>query len=509
MEPSLGGGLKLLPTAYDTDAFEAVVHGRDKSNLKNHKICQAYIHFQNKINDYIGTNHSVDDDGFQHSYKRLLNLFTSLTNNFTVVQIEAPDEESQKIFETLNATGRQLSEFDYLRNNLFLRIGTELTHADARNERSRLYNTYWSQFEVSYNEWEDKIFEEFLWIFLEAKLGSQVFQEKKEKYSNIKAFNLYRDYSEGLQSDQGPEYEIQQLGDYGSNYRKMISHGDEIGNRMQFYEDLEITELRPLILYALSELGLSVPETDMFFDTLESYIVQSRLIGLSAKKIYETIQDCFNQVLDENTPFVENFHQTLQLPNSTKIQRAWNNVGNKNQKLIRYILYRIECLKREKVQNPDVELVTLDFSALESLEHVMPRNWQFSWPLSSNGENLYFRDLYEDDYIENNPNWYRAPSADRLKQKNKEYRDAHKEALRRIDAVQSIGNLTPLAKNINVDLANYSFQQKKDFLSKAGRANLVLTHELIHNYNKWETDDIEHRTLSLFEDFREIWPIEE
>ena len=62
--------------------------------IATHKIYNAYTYFLSEIRDYVGDN-----------YTKLHNLYTSIINNFHVVQIEAGvDDESQRMFETLNAT---------------------------------------------------------------------------------------------------------------------------------------------------------------------------------------------------------------------------------------------------------------------------------------------------------------------------------------------------------------------------------------------------------------------
>ena len=498
LEPSHGGDHKLRLTEYDQGAFKAVVLNNlhVPSVIGRHKIYKAYKYFLNEITDY------VDSD-----YTKLHNLYTSITNNFHVVQIEAGvDDESQRIFETLNATGRRLSEFDYLRNNLFLRVGTDPI---ADTERTRLYQEYWTEFETHYNEWSDDKLESFLSDFLLAKYHSN-------NREGLRTFDLYRQYSETLDPSRGQnlEYEIRQLGNYGEVYRRMNDASEPIGIRMQFYKDLDISDVCPFILYVISELRPDTNNIDRFFSILESYIVQSMLVD--GAPYYKKIQSFFDRIKVRGHTFlqVEHFQKSLVWPSREQLEEALRNAGTKNAKLIRYVLYRIECLKRAKEPNVDMPVENPSFDSLQSLEHVMPESWQVHWPLDSTEgetpEDLYFIGLYTKLYKKRNPNWRDTPSREGLATRNERYLHAHKLALERIKTIQSIGNLTPLSVALNRNFAHDLFSDKRTFfLNHPAGANSVLTREIFHQNQNWDAQQIRDREADLLRSFFQIWPIVE
>lgn len=498
LEPSHGGDHKLRLTEYDQGAFRAVVlnNSHVPPAIAGHKIYRAYTYFLNEITGY------VDSD-----YAKLHNLYTSIINNFHVVQIEAGvDDESQRIFETLNATGRRLSEFDYLRNNLFLRVGTD-SAADA--ERTRLYQEYWTEFETHYNKWSDDKLESFLSNFLSAKYHLN-------NREDLRTFDLYRQYSETLDPSRGQdlEYEIRQLGNYGEVYRRMDDASDPVGIRMRFYKNLDISEVFPFILYVISELKPDTDDTDRFFAILESYIVQSMLVD--GASYYKKIQSFFDKIKFRGHTFlqVEHFQKSLVWPSRQQLEEALRNAGTKNAKLIRYVLYRIECLKRKNETNVDMPVDNPSFDSLQSLEHVMPESWQVHWPLdSSEGktpEDLYFMGLYTRIYKRRNPNWRNTPSREGLANRSERYLNAHKLALERIKTIQSIGNLTPLSISLNKHFAHDLFSDKRDFfLNHPAGANSVLTREIFHQNQNWDVQQIRDREENLLRIFFQIWPIVE
>ena len=60
------------------------------------------------------------------------------------------------------------------------------------------------------------------------------------------------------------------------------------------------------------------------------------------------------------------------------LTHGWH-IYNINKNRIRYILYRIELMKRE--ENRFLETDMLVFDNKLSLEHIMPEAWQKTWPL--------------------------------------------------------------------------------------------------------------------------------
>ena len=123
------GRYKLIPTDFDRASFESLIDGK-MGNYSGH-ISEAYAYFRNRIVNYVG------DDR-----EKVLSLFNCVLHDFSFihVRLSATDEPGQ-IFESLNASGRRLSEFDYLKNSLFLRLG-------EGSQSNAIYQKYWSPFET-------------------------------------------------------------------------------------------------------------------------------------------------------------------------------------------------------------------------------------------------------------------------------------------------------------------------------------------------------------------------
>ena len=493
---------KFISTEYDEKEFTAVVKG-DYGELKfaalesdnityirsevfdskhlSINVVNAYDYFYKWIRIYTGK---------AYDYNKLDSLVSIIKNRFHFVQIILDSlDPSEKIFESINATGRMLSEFDYLRNNLFLRAG-ELDTPDIGNI---FYDKYW-HFENNFSYWSADRLGVFLRTFLLAKLGPDCFQSDKKDGTDKKAFDVYQNryYKENVRRKDGfskrevIDYEFSELKRYAEVYResdpdlKSEDVPPEIATRIrdhrQFYKDLKNESLLPFILHLKNEAKISDRDLNLVCDILESYIVRrmvSRGYGPSDQdqRAYNEIYDFFSKLIESQNFDVEQFANSLSgWPNDQEIlgigspkgttsalQRIANDTREINRDIsrdrawfqLRYIFYRIE--KSITKEN------RLSFENFLS---------------------------YEPTRIQPKP------------QKLEEQHDW-----------VSIGNLTFREKSeINPnDVNNFAFEKTKQILLKSPNAHLRLNQDICKPVD-WDRPQIRERRRKLSNHFQKIWP---
>ena len=489
---------KLVPTEYDRDSFQALVKGRTDQSSGNIK--DAYDYFKKKIISDVGT----DQD-------KMRNLFNSLRGSFGFVQILLDsDDEPERIFESLNARGKPLLQFDLLRNHLFMRARIE-------EDKDELYRDYWQHFESPY--WENEVrvgrsritlSELFFQHFLIAKLGEE----------NVTP--LFNVYQRNLTREQNVKYELSELKRYSEVYQELTdcSPDSEIGQAMLFYKTFDITTVHPFILFIRNELKVSDTDLSEVLRILESYTMRRLLcFKLTATKSYTQF---FSRVIEQmkgNRFNLENFINLLSdeeakasmWPTDSEV-RTFLNLGADvvNKKVIRYILYRIELMKRKS--NRLLETGTLVFDNKLTLEHIMPEKWQRTWslplgmeddntPVFESEERIYYQDLFLNEYRANNPEWETHPSKDGLA--DEAYDIPFFIAESRDKLLQPIGNLTLATGRHNSKMSNKPFSEKKASLFR--NSLLVLNKEISGN-TIWDVPQISRRTEDLFTHFCSIWP---
>lgn len=527
---------KLIPGALDRDSFISLVDG--SVNDSQGQIRKAYDYFQRVIKAYVDGNKG-----------KVESLFNSLLDSFSLVRIFIDDDdEPEKIFESLNARGESLLEFDLLRNNLFLRSG---------ENKDEFYRRYWQHFETPYWNPKEKSgtsCEDFLQHFLMAKLGSE--KVKPEFY------HYQRGYVPELNAEYGIKHEFSELKRYSDVYTEMIDCSDdsEIGHRMKFYQTFNLTVLHPFILFLICDVGISGDELNKVFNILESYTLRRMLCFNGTRgllrfniffsqliKVYQTngftLESFINKLTEQNTKslkyptnaeiqpslhtrYDEDYFSEdnyIVFPNNVRVRAALDGLwvetaGTIQRKLIRYILYRIERMKID--ENPNVEPITFKNSL--TLEHVMPQAWRGKWKLpisekaiiydESGGnyrvsvnregehEALLYADLFSNDYKVSNPDWRSNPSKTGLIDPS--YSDAYNLASVRDHYLNSIGNLTLATRTLNSKLGNRTFPDRRKILDENSMLRL---NKEICDHDKWEVNEIYARSERLIADVCKIW----
>lgn len=113
---------KLLPTQIDRVSFEKLIK-KDESQLisNSDQITKAYEFFERK---------------FRRSNIDVQILKKTITNNLSIVSIVLDsDDNPYLVFESLNATGRPLTQSDLIRNYFFMQIHTD--------DHENVFELYW------------------------------------------------------------------------------------------------------------------------------------------------------------------------------------------------------------------------------------------------------------------------------------------------------------------------------------------------------------------------------
>lgn len=491
---------KLIPTDFDKDSFISLINGINGSVDQNNKqsIHQAYAYFKRQIKDYV--------DGDEQKARR---LFRSIQHDFGFVCILLDTyDEPEKIFESLNARGKPLLQFDLLRNNLFLRARIE-------EKRDMLYKNYWEHFESPY--WEQEISvgkskmilsERFFEVFIMAKTGMD----------NVRPlFNVYlNEYRRNLLVNNTVADELSELKRYSETYRYLTDSApdSDIESAMRFFEVFDISTLYPFLLFIKNELRVSDSDFFKVLHILESYTMRRLLcFKLVATKSYTKFFSRLIGQLKEKHFNLEEFIDILSneraksslWPTDSEVKTfltigVARNGAPKN--VIRYILYRIECMKRK--ENYFLETDELVFDDKLSLEHVMPEAWQKTWSLPLNSRTdgkVYYKDLFSNEYKGNNSEWETNPSKDGLVDES--YEESYRWAKNRNENLQSIGNLTLVTGKLNSSLSNRPFSDKSSSLRE--NSGLRLNKEIC-DQDVWDWGSISDRTEKLFTYFCSLWP---
>ena len=493
------GKYKLIPTQFDRAAMAFLVDHNSAidKDAPTGRLINAYKYFYRQIKGYVGN----DKD-------KATALLTAIRDDFGFVEILIDSEdEPEMIFESLNARGKELLEFDLLRNYLFLR-----TRQSKGEDRDELYKQYWEHFETD-RRWDSDVkvgrtkitlSELFLQHFLMARLATETVNP---------LFQTYRKAHESASSGAQTGEALKTLHGHSQEYLPLAinDHDSPVGRAMRIYHHLDITSLRPFFLYLLAEAGVSDNERDHIFHALESYTVRRVLCTSQGHKDFNKFfPDVIIRRLRSNgfstrkllALLEEQETPSRKWPQNSEVKDAFGgqwSIAGVNVKIVRYILYRIECQIRE--ENPRAEDSSLRVNSL-TLEHIMPRAWKGKWELPTADGGVLFNELFTEEYKNDNVLWYQEMSSEHL------VKEAYAEALNRVKDrmanVQNIGNLTLLTLKLNSSVSNAPFKEKKQGMG--GNSLLFLNRDVCAEED-WDVAQIKAREARLCDIFcNKLWP---
>lgn len=500
------GKFKLLPGKLDRSAFKSMVESGGGEGV----IIKAYDFFKRKSEEFI-----AEDAG------KAAVLFVAIRDGFNIVQIEVESrDEPETIFQSLNGKGRHLWQFDLLRNDLFLRMRQTMT--DRKDE---LYEQYWEGFESS--EWEKSVGRQNAMPL--AELFLQHFLAAKSVKATVSAlFPGYRKYRTSTRRDLKVEGEVEgelrELRRCADLYHGIVSN-EAPGEEMAMYKILDITVFRPFILYVMADSKLSEKQRKHVFCALESYVVRrflgekypttrsnlffadiiKELRGVNYPILDEQVamEQVLNQLNSKSSSETERWPSNKNMESQRSLSGGWGELNhNKDNRVARYVLYKIEQRMREKSR--DVSGSPPLFRDM-TLEHVLPQKWWQRWDLPVGRERVKREEMFSEQYKRDKEWRTQCPEEgqEEYALKDMAYMGALAVARDRDRLLNSFGNLTLVGPEFNRDLSNYPFSIKKKAIKEHA---LLMLHKDICEEQEWDVAQIQQREARMREIFNEIWP---
>jgi uncharacterized protein with ParB-like and HNH nuclease domain len=438
---------KLSPTEADRKLFDLIMVGQPLNGLEtNNQLHLAYEYFKTVFEFEFEKNKITLD--------ALLDCITAL--KMVTIRLEESDNPN-RIFETLNFRGKELSQSDLVRNFFMMSI----REPSVANE---VYLQVWfpMQQALGTNTLERiKHLESFLKHYVVMK--SQVVIKEDKIYSRI------RRPLKNSNQDQVIS-ELRTISGYSKSYEKLLyplrEPNPNIQQGIERLNRLKLGVQYPFLLKiytAFSTGKISQEDFVSILKILESYIVRrmfSRLPTHSLNRLFAEL--C--SIDDSKIP------QTLREKLATKKEwetQYWPSDVEFKQHFLTLPIYKISAEKcrfileslEEHFNHPE----PVKFSNLW-IEHVMPETLDSSWQ----------------------------------KYLGEKWKNIHEGYL------HTIGNLTLIAEGPNESIKNKLFQDKKTGWYKF--SNISLTKEINNTWTEWKEAEIQQRGNTLADRAIKIWP---
>ncbi|NBG87685.1 DUF262 domain-containing protein [Isachenkonia alkalipeptolytica] len=402
------------------------------------------------IDNYDFLKASINEKNYQYVLKGLGNLM------FVEISLDRDKDNPQRIFESLNSTGLELTQADLIRN--YILMGLE------RTQQKKIYEEYWTVIEEYAKEEKSNtskvsdFIRDYLTL-LNKRIPNKkrVYEEFKLKYPTS-SFNVL-------------ESSLMKMKQYVSHYNKLINPQNEtdkdIKEQLEYIDRLEINVAFPFLLKVYDDYCKKDIDKECFISILElvqTFTWRRFICGLPTNALNKIFMNLSEKV--EKNDYLPSIQRAFKvkkgsqrLPGdkevleSLKVKDVYN-IKSKN---------RIYLLERLENHNNSEKVSILDNNKI-TVEHIFPQNPDPKWK------------------IKLEPAEYKAVKENYL---------------------NTLSNLT-LSGN-NGKLSNKIFEEKKNLPDYGyGDSRLWLNKDLA-KFEKWGINELERRYERLSSRFLEIW----
>lgn len=435
--------LKLKQTDSSSKAFEAILNGRETESLPYSNVIENYNFFRA----------SIDENNFEIILQGLEKLI------FVEISLERDKDDPQRIFESLNSTGLDLSQSDLIRNFILMDLPPK--------EQVKTFENVWNPIEENARNLtqQKSLVSEFIRDYLTFKTKkipkkSKVYPEFKKRYADKKNEMFLQD--------------MEQIKSLSFHYRKFINPNTEpdedIRRELHYLNRLEINVVFPFLLqvYEDKENGVITKiEFIKILKLIQSYSWRRFIVGLPTSALNKVFMTLYSEV-DEEDYFnsiaiaLMKKRGSAKFPRNEEVKTALRDKDVYNTQS-RNKSYFFELL--ENYNNREYVDTTNDFI---TIEHIFPQNPSKEWSEQiSSGDYFSFKEKY----------------------------------------LNTIANLT-LSGN-NGALGNKDFSSKKFMNVNGGEQGYVYSRLWLNKFlkeaNVWDLNNFEKRLELIYNRFLNIW----
>lgn len=397
------------------------------------------------------------------NYEYILNGLSKLI--FVEISLQRGADSPQRIFESLNSTGLELSQADLIRNYILIGLDKET--------QIEIYKTYWEYIEINAkNETknESKV-SDFIRDYLTVE--NKKIPNKKKVYEEFK-IKFPENKSSELQKEKLSE-NLSEIKSLVKNYNKLINPQNEpdkdIRQQLKYINRLEINVAYPFLMKIYKDFTNQVINKFEFLAILtflQSFTWRRFIVGLPTNALNKIFMILYDKVdKDDYLTSIQNwlltrtgtqrFPKNQEVLESLKTKDVYN-IQSKNRT---YFLERLENFE-------NTEPVLIDGNSDITIEHIFPKNPDSKWKMQLGNESY--------NYIKEN-------------------------------YLNTIANLT-LSGN-NGRLGNKYFTDKRDMENFGYRSSRLWLNKYLAKLEKWDIEEIEKRLEIISRRFLLIWPYPE
>lgn len=426
---------KLLLSQNDRDTYISIIEQKEYPKEYSLRIKSIFEYFKDKIN-------ALPEDEIKNLCIGLLKLF------IVDISLDRDHDNPQLIFESMNSTGKDLTQADLIRNFMLMRLDVDT--------QKRLYEDYWHPMEVEFGQQAyTTYFDSFMRHYLTMKTGTipridEVYEEFKKYFFNQKIDN---------------EKALKELKKYAVYFCAMALDKEEEKELKESFSDLrdlKVDVSYPFLLELYNDYKENILSKENFIEIIrliESYVFRRAICGIPTNSLNKTFASFSKSIRKEKYLESVKAHFNLmtsyrRFPNDEEFATELRYRDLYNFRNRSYWLRRLENYNRKERVNVNEY----------TIEHILPQN-----------TNL-------------NQRWIQALGHDWQKIQER--------------YVHTLGNLT--LTGYNSEYSDKFFTEKRDMKGGFKESPLKLNRELA-NLDKWNEETILKRAENLSREALKVW----
>lgn len=435
--------LKLKQTDTNSSAFKAIMLGTQNEFGTFSNVIENYNYFRSCINE----------ENFELILRGLNRLI------FVEISLERDKDDPQRIFESLNSTGLDLSQSDLIRNFILMDLPPK--------DQKRIFENIWNPIEENAKDIvkQSSLVSEFIRDYL--TLRNKKIPNKNKVYAEFKS--LYSNKKE-----EAYHQELENIKSLSVHYKKLVNPSTvsdvNIRKELEYINRLEINVAYPFLLQVFEDAEnglLSKVDLIKILKLIQSYAWRRFVVGLPTNALNKIFMSLYAEVDTEE--YYDSIAKVLlkkkgsaKFPTNEDLKTALKDkdLYNTQPKNRNYLFEMLENYNNREYVNTNNENITI--------EHIFPRNPNDVWNTDLSSEEYF---LFKEKHL------------------------------------NTIGNLT-LSGN-NGALSNKSFLAKKEMNNEGNEQGYNYSRLWLNSYLKsldsWNVSNYEERLNIIYERFLKIW----
>ena len=429
--------LKLVPPEENLNILIKVLENKfnELENYRDRNLVKNYSYFKKELTKF--------SDG------EIQNIIVGIDKLIYVnIALENGKDDPQRIFESLNSTGLDLSQGDLIRNYILMDLD--------RKEQNRIYKNFWIPIEnnckISDGNEVKNYVSDFIRDYLTLKRG-----EIPVKAKVFEEFKMFYDNPDDLKLEELKNYSVK----YSHIIKPYLEEDEDIREELKNLKTLDQVVINPFLIGILKDYKedkLDRKDLLNILKLLQSYIWRRFITEKPSNLLNKLFQGMYLKIskkenyytATEEILLAQEFPINEELKESLKTKNVY-----KNKERLKYVFRKIENYNHNELIDFDNDKITI--------EHIFPQRPSKTW-----------KELYTDEELE-----------DMKALKN------------------TISNLTLTGSNVK--LGNKTFLYKRDQKIHGYRDSKLYLNSYLGKLERWDLQTMKERFEILFNDIIKIW----